>query len=400
MSDVSGIPNLGIPGMGFSGGVLGGIPNQAPAMSADQINASRWGRFSPQQGQAVLNNIYGPQGFGGATAQAAATGAAYGRATGGFGGRTSAFDTGAAPVPYLSGGGMPFGGGGFGGGTRNSIAQTMANNGPDMSQAVPSLPPSPPAGGRSFIDPPLSTGGLGMPSSQRLLGYDPAASASFAPGGGGDFQGRFGFGFRGAGTPSEYTTSPYTDVSGTTHQPTIPAGYQTPFSADNPGGALGRGGFQGTRAPIMNASDGEDTLTAQDAEIPFGPRGSFDPSAFSPGQYAPGSPFGSGAGVGGTRGGSGGLGTGAGTQMPPTQLPFFGGAGSGFDAPGSTQRGGMYAGSGRYPALVGAPNDAYGNPFIQGNAPPYARGAGQIGGGIGLGGLDALGQGTVYRGIR
>jgi hypothetical protein len=209
------------------------------------------------------------------------------------------------------------------------------------------------------------------------------------------------FGFRNAGTPSEYTTSPYTNTGGQTFQPNIPAGYQTPFSADNPGGALTRQMRAGSGAPpVMNSSSGEDTLTAQDANIPFGPRGSFDASAFSPSQYQPSSPFGSGQGVGGLRGGSGGLGTGTGTQMPPTQLPFFGGGGSGFGAPGSTANGGQYAGRGQYPALVGAPNDAYGNPFIQGNASPHARGATPMGGGFGLGGLDALGQGTGFRGVR
>ena len=64
MSDIniSGIPNMGFAGGG--GGVFGGIPNVAPAMSAAQINAGMWGNYSPGQAQSTLNNIYGAGGFG------------------------------------------------------------------------------------------------------------------------------------------------------------------------------------------------------------------------------------------------------------------------------------------------------------------------------------------------
>ena len=72
-------------GGGGGGGIIGGIPNQQPAMSAAQINQSMWGNYSPGQAQATINNLYGPQGFGGQTAHYAGLGAAYGRATGGFG---------------------------------------------------------------------------------------------------------------------------------------------------------------------------------------------------------------------------------------------------------------------------------------------------------------------------
>ena len=55
------------------------------SMSADQINASMG--FGPggvgDQNQALLNNLYGPQGFGGQTAAYAGLGAAYTGATGG-----------------------------------------------------------------------------------------------------------------------------------------------------------------------------------------------------------------------------------------------------------------------------------------------------------------------------
>ena len=109
MSDIniSGIPSMGFAGGG--GGYLGGIPNQAPAMSAAQINQSMWGNYSPQQAQSTLNNIYGPMGFGGQTAQHAALGAAYGRATGGFGGAPGRVGTisnpGTSNPGYLTGGG-------------------------------------------------------------------------------------------------------------------------------------------------------------------------------------------------------------------------------------------------------------------------------------------------------
>jgi hypothetical protein len=51
-------------------------------LSADQINASMYGGFSPAQGQSVLNNIFGN--FGQQTDYYSGLGAAYGRQTGGF----------------------------------------------------------------------------------------------------------------------------------------------------------------------------------------------------------------------------------------------------------------------------------------------------------------------------
>ena len=57
-------------------------------LSANQINAGMG--LGPggvgDQSQALFNNLYGPQGFGGQTAAYAGAGAAYGRDTGGFGG--------------------------------------------------------------------------------------------------------------------------------------------------------------------------------------------------------------------------------------------------------------------------------------------------------------------------
>jgi hypothetical protein len=121
MVDVSGVPNLGIPGLsGFSGGA----PNNGgyfadPGAGLNNAYASQASnqRFFGQQAATPStvpqSQLYGPQGFGGATAQAAATGAAYGRNTGGFNagkqvapipgsgqkaGGGSVFDTGATPV--------------------------------------------------------------------------------------------------------------------------------------------------------------------------------------------------------------------------------------------------------------------------------------------------------------
>jgi len=82
MTDVSGIPNMGFGG----GSYFGGQPNVAPAWSADQINRSMG--MGPggagMQNQALLNNIFGN--FGKQTDYYSGLGAAYGRATGGFGG--------------------------------------------------------------------------------------------------------------------------------------------------------------------------------------------------------------------------------------------------------------------------------------------------------------------------
>jgi hypothetical protein len=64
-----------------------------------------------QQNQDAFNNAYGPQGFGGQTADYSAAGAAYGRATGGFNptaaqAQPSVFDTGTSGIKYLPGGGI------------------------------------------------------------------------------------------------------------------------------------------------------------------------------------------------------------------------------------------------------------------------------------------------------
>jgi hypothetical protein len=74
----------------------------------------------------------------------------------------------------------------------------------------------------------------------------------------------------------------------------------------------------------------------------------------------------------------------------PTTFPIPQLIGGGFEDLGSLQQGAQYAGRGKYPALVGAPVDQYGNPFIEGSAPPYGLDAGTFGGGTGIGGLGGF----------
>jgi hypothetical protein len=91
-------------------------------------------------------------------------------------------------------------------------------------------------------------------------------------------------GFRNAGTPNQYTSSPYTDASGVTHQPNTPSGFQSLFSADNPGGALPSGGLRGGSPSIMNQGDDEssDTLTSADRAVSQSfPSGGTSPFSFA-----------------------------------------------------------------------------------------------------------------------
>ena len=81
MSDVSGIPNMGFGGGSYFG-TLGGIPNVAPAMSSAQINASMGWNPNAAQFNPFANS---GGGFGVQPAHYAGLGAAFGRATGGFG---------------------------------------------------------------------------------------------------------------------------------------------------------------------------------------------------------------------------------------------------------------------------------------------------------------------------
>jgi hypothetical protein len=80
MSDVNGIPNYGF--QGGQTGPIGGIPNQTPAWSADQINRGMYGSYHPGMAQALLNQGFNQ--FGQQTDYYSSLGAAYGRQTGGF----------------------------------------------------------------------------------------------------------------------------------------------------------------------------------------------------------------------------------------------------------------------------------------------------------------------------
>ena len=89
---------------------------------------------------------------------------------------------------------------------------------------------------------PFATAGAPANGPYPNLGYNPGMQNYFATGGGTpNFQDRFGMGFPNAGTPSQYTASPYTNVQGQTFQPNLPAGSQQQFNADNPNGALNAG---------------------------------------------------------------------------------------------------------------------------------------------------------------
>jgi hypothetical protein len=288
--------------MGFGGGgYFGGIPNQQPAMSAAQINAGMWGNYSPGAAQATANNIYGAGGFGAQPAYYAGLGAAYGRATGGFGGYGAAN---ADPLTPVGGGAIPGGsrsmnlmrGGGIGSDAARAPAQPQPawspSPAPDPYAFVSSAPSSGQVGpyGSAFNFQPGSMAGGAIPggsaSMNRMraggqnpyagmilgpmgnptaynpgsyagdqsnygipyrgaslpgdigftpqspmpnLGYNPGMQNLFAnPAmGGGAFQGRFGMGFPNAGTPSQYAPGAQ-----------MPPGFLSPYSVDNPQGAL------------------------------------------------------------------------------------------------------------------------------------------------------------------
>jgi hypothetical protein len=84
-------------------------------------------------------------------------------------------------------------------------------------------------------------GDIGFTSQSPMpnQGYNPGMENWFAnPGMGGGFGAQFGQWGPDPGTPSQYTSSPYTNTQGQTFQPNMPPGYAPPFGADQPGGAL------------------------------------------------------------------------------------------------------------------------------------------------------------------
>jgi hypothetical protein len=96
------------------------------------------------------------------------------------------------------------------------------------------------AAGRGSEVPSSLTGGGSPPANGPYanLGYNPGFGSNFAFGGGQNFQNMYGMGFPNAGTPSQYTASPYTNTQGQTFQPNLPQGSQTQFGPDDPNGAL------------------------------------------------------------------------------------------------------------------------------------------------------------------
>ena len=254
----------------------------------------------------------------------------------------------------------------------------------------------------SFSPSPNNYPGGVNPLFRAMFGTDAGGASPFdfahgeVAGGEGSFAQRFADGkYYQPGQPSQYATSPYTRHDGQTFQPgPLPPGFSPEFGVDQPNGALPVGGFRNLPKPQVMGAGGEgdsaDTLTAHDASIPFGPGGGFDPSAFDPRQFAPGSPFGSGRGVGGWTSGSAAPGGGIGTIKPETSFPIPHPVGGGFEDLGSLQQTGQHGFPGRLPALVGSPVDEYGNPFIHGSAPPFATDTGTFGGGRGIGGLSGI----------
>jgi hypothetical protein len=149
------------------------------SMSAADINASMGLTGAGYQDQALLNNIFGN--FGQQTDYYSGLGAAYGRATGGFGGTIDANsfpDAGLANNPYYQAG-M----GGIGSDTAHDpYAWTLAQSSP---YAEPHLPPSNgpypnlgynPGMANSFANPTM--GG----ADQNTYGVDPGAWASMSAG--------------------------------------------------------------------------------------------------------------------------------------------------------------------------------------------------------------------------
>ena len=348
MINISGVPNLGIPGLsGFSGGGTGGPGTGSTGLASAQeqalLNQRFFGQQAATQAAATVpqSQLYGGGSFGAQPAYYAGVGAAYGRAVapsspaavaaqhGTPPPPASVFETGAPPVPYSPPPGSfspsPNYLGGRGGG---SVFETGAPPVPYQSSPPPgSFSPSPnyPGGSGdtfanrfgaspSVIDPlqkaPQGTlpqgifDGVFGPTTPQAPGFSPASFmerfGAVPASSLNSFANRFAAGgYSQPGQPSEYTTSPYTSAQGQTYQPNIPSGYQTPFSADNPGGALTRQMRQNIgQAPIMNASQDENPFEAGASHIgptmgPFmgaTPGGGVGRGA-APSGFAPSSPF-------------------------------------------------------------------------------------------------------------
>jgi hypothetical protein len=260
----------------------GAGPDFSGLANAQASQASNQNYFNNQNATLSAANSYNPWantpgGFGGQTAAYAGAGAAYGRQTGGFGATPkSVFNTGAAAFnPYgLPGGGgagsfspspnYPGGSGGGGQGSpiydpwtgaisgysgggigsdavaaqRNTLADAMAGYTQQyrMPQANPSyFNPGTYAGDQGNYGIPRNSaklpGDIGFSAQPKTpnLGYNPGMQNLFANPGmnANQFQNRFGLGFGGQGTPSQYAPGAQ-----------MPPGFSGTYSADNPQGAL------------------------------------------------------------------------------------------------------------------------------------------------------------------
>jgi hypothetical protein len=122
------------------------------------------------------------------------------------------------------------GGGGGGGGVYRSapgggLYLDMSGGGGSFA------PPSGSTPGGSFAPPPQS-GQPQQPNFSQRFGQP--AGQPYYPG---YFDNTFGS-VGGAGMPSQYTASPYTNTQGQTFQPNLPPGFESQFGPDNPTGAL------------------------------------------------------------------------------------------------------------------------------------------------------------------
>ena len=381
MSDVSGIPNMGIPALsGFNGG--GGTNNSgyfqdpgfslANAFAQRNANNNYFGNQAQTLAAAEIPQaqLYGGGSFGAQPAHYAGVGAAFGRATGGFNAKPAApapptqvpvdssiFDTaGTDPVPYLNtGGGDPFGGGGFG------RMPTAFDTG---TQGVPNLSGGgTPFGGGGFGSPPPPytpnfdavfdsnfspanptigfSRGRSMPQG---AGYDPGASATLPPG---PPPSRFDpqraidavNQFSGVGTEPQPSTAPGSNTGGANPftsgadpitnlgspfaagrgfqaappspfeagAPGIGATLLPAFNRATPGGGVGSltappnfapsSPFESGGTPFNYAGDYRGSLRNQINQTTIGGGGGFDPSAPPPARegFGPSSPFVGGA---------------------------------------------------------------------------------------------------------
>jgi hypothetical protein len=220
MSDVSGIPNLGFGGGGYFGG---NAATGQPAMSAAQINAGMG--WNPAA-QAQATNVYGPQGFGGQTAQYAALGAAYGRQV-----PLSPAAMGSSQADRIR---AIYGAGALGGGGIGSDAARAPNQPPMGSlfdqrwSAVPHVDPMLQGHPGGYLPQGIYDGRFAPtqpPSFSNSFAERFGAAPAYDPN---SFANRFGAGgYYNPGQPSQYAPGAQ-----------MPPGFSQPYSVDNPEGAL------------------------------------------------------------------------------------------------------------------------------------------------------------------